>query len=851
VKAATLLKLAWRESRFARRRLFLFLSSISLGIAALVAVQGFASNTAQGVRGESLALLGADFVLSAREPFGPVAEQLLDSLGREGVPVSRVTSFNSMALHTASGSTRLVQVRAPEPGFPFYGQIRTTPDDAWSDLQRGRHILVDQALLVSLGAAVGDSLGIGQQTFLITGVLESVPGDTEIASAFAPRVFIPAAQVAATGLVGFGSRVEYEAYVRYPGADRVRSLLERYRSALRAERVGSRSADEQQQMLEQALGRLTSFLGLIGVLALLLGGIGVASAMGAYMTQKRDTVSVLRCLGATSRQLMGVYLIQAAAMGLAGAVLGVVIGSAVQWVLPRLLAGLLPVEVEVGLDFTAVLVGLGVGLWTAVVFALLPLLRIRHVSPLGALRRNVEPLETKGVDAGRVMAWVALALSLLLLLLFQVRELRLATALFGGIVLTLAVLWGAAVAVTRLVRRLRYPGMRYPLRQGLSNLHRPGNQTRTVVLSLGFGVFLLATLLLLQHNLLLPLRTGDSESRANLFLWDVQEDQLAGVENLLDAGGAPVLQRAPIIPMRIAAIRGEPVRPAERSDTLSRVGDQPRGWAARREYRSTFRDTLVRSERLVEGSFPRPDEAAPDGAALISMEKDIAADLGLRLGDRVDWDIQGVIVPSVLSSIREVDWARFEPNFFVVFPTEALEPAPRTWVMLTRAETPAERARLTASLVSSYPNIAALDLTQVQEALDQVVGRVVAVIRFLAAFSVATGFVVLLGAISTSRLQRIRESVLLKTLGATRRQIASILFLEYLLLGTLAGIVGTVLAVGGGWAVATGVFDLDFEVTYLSLMAVAVSVALLSALVGIGASREVFRRTPMEALRDG
>jgi putative ABC transport system permease protein len=463
----------------------------------------------------------------------------------------------------------------------------------------------------------------------------------------------------------------------------------------------------------------------------------------------------------------------------------------------------------------------------------------------------VEPLETKGVDAGRVMAWVALALSLLLLLLFQVRELRLATALFGGIVLTLAVLWGAAVAVTRLVRRLRYPGMRYPLRQGLSNLHRPGNQTRTVVLSLGFGVFLLATLLLLQHNLLLPLRTGDSESRANLFLWDVQEDQLAGVENLLDAGGAPVLQRAPIIPMRIAAIRGEPVRPAERSDTLSRVGDQPRGWAARREYRSTFRDTLVRSERLVEGSFPRPDEAAPDGAALISMEKDIAADLGLRLGDRVDWDIQGVIVPSVLSSIREVDWARFEPNFFVVFPTEALEPAPRTWVMLTRAETPAERARLTASLVSSYPNIAALDLTQVQEALDQVVGRVVAVIRFLAAFSVATGFVVLLGAISTSRLQRIRESVLLKTLGATRRQIASILFLEYLLLGTLAGIVGTVLAVGGGWAVATGVFDLDFEVTYLSLMAVAVSVALLSALVGIGASREVFRRTPMEALRDG
>lgn len=850
-----LVQLAWRESRFARRRLFLFLSAISLGVAALVAVQGFASSTARGVRGESLALLGADFVLSARQPFGAAAEQLLDSLEASGVDVARVTSFNSMALHAPSGRTRLVQVRAPEPGYPFYGEITTEPEGTWERLQSGRNALVDPVLLVSLGAEVGDSLALGRSTFAITGVLQRVPGDADIASAFAPRVYIPAAAVEATGLVGFGSRVEYDAYVHLPGADRVDALLERHRQELRAERVRSRTADEQQQGLEEALGRLSSFLALVGVLALLLGGIGVASAMGAYMAQKRETVAVLRCLGATSRQLMAIYLVQAAAMGLAGAVLGVAIGSALQWMLPRLLAGLLPVAVDAGVESSAILLGLGVGVWTAVVFALIPLLRVRLVSPLGALRRQVEPLPATGLDAGRILVWLALVTSLFLLLLFQVRELRLAGGIFAGIAGSLALLWASAWAITRLLRRLRDPRMPYPVRQGLANLHRPGNQTRIVVLSIGFGVFLLATLLLVQHNLLLPLRGPDAGSRANLFLWDVQEDQIGPVEGLLQSRGAPMLQRAPIVPMRIAAIRGEAVLPLAPDDSLrdqpgQERAEAPRGWAARREYRSTYRDTLVSSERLTAGQWMPTARPRPGSPSPISMERDIARDLGLQLGDRVDWDVQGVVIPTVVTSLREVDWARFEPNFFVVFPTEALEPAPKTWVVLTRGATSDDRARLTAALVSSFPNIAALDLTQVQAALDQVVGRVAAVIRFLAGFSVATGFVVLLGAISTSRLQRIRESVLLKTLGATRRQIRTILFLEYLFLGASAALVGTLLALAGGWAVATRVFDLPFEIVALPLAALGVLVSLLSVVVGLWASREVFRRTPMEAIRE-
>jgi putative ABC transport system permease protein len=852
LRPRTLLALAWRESRFARRRLLLFLSAISLGVAALVAVQGFASNLSRGVRDQARALLGADAAFVSRQPFGERTEAVLDSLRAGGVPVARVTSFASMALHPATGATRLVQVRAPEPGFPFYGEIRTRPEGLWPRMQQGRNIVVDPGLMISLGAQPGDSLSIGEARFRILGALDRVPGDVEIASAFAPRVFLPAAHLDETRLVGFGSRIDYEAFVRLPAAGEADRLVAAYRPVLRAERTRLRTAEEQQQSLEEALGRLSSYLGLIGVFALLLGGIGVASAMRAYMAQKVDTVAVLRCLGATARQVFGIYLLQAAMMGLAGALLGVALGVAVQWVLPWLAAGLLPVDVDLRPDGLAVATGLVVGVWTALIFALLPLLQVRRVSPLGALRRQVEPLGPARGDPLRWTAWAALGASVVLLLVLQLRDLRVGLGVAGGVAATTLVLWLAAIGVMRLVRRLPRERWAYTVRQGVANLYRPGNQTPTVVLALGFGVFLIATLLLTQHNLLRPLRVGDEATRANLLLWDVQEDQQAPLASLLRDGGFPVLQQAPIVPMRIAAINGQEVRPfaggQPPEDEVEEGGPgQPSGWAVRREYRSTYRDSIVASEQLLAGRWWEPGTG--DGAQ-VSLERDVATELGVNVGDRIDWDVQGVRIPTVVTSLREVDWARFEPNFFAVFPAAALEAAPQTWVMLTRAETPEARARVQGAVVERFSNVSAVDLTLVQEALDDVIGRVSTVIRFLAAFSIATGFVVLLGAIATNRLQRIRESVLLKALGATRRQIAAILFSEYLVLGLLAALTGILLATGAGWALARWVFNVPFEVAPLPLAALGLAVATLAVAIGLWASQEVFSHTPLEAIRE-
>ncbi len=864
-RISPLAALAWRESRFARRRLLLFLSSISLGVAALVATQSFAANLAAGVRQESRSLLGADVGFSSNRRFGPRTTALLDSLRRAGTPTAQVVSFVSVALLERTGGARLSQVRAVEPGYPFYGEILTEPAGAWAGLARGRDAVADPALLTALDARVGDSISLGEARFRVAGIIRKIPGDAGVSSAFAPRVYIPARFVGETQLLRYGSRAEYDAYVRLPAAGAAERLVRAYRAPLRTERVRARTAQEQQRSLDEALGRLGDFLGLVGTFALLLGGIGVASSMGAYMAQKRETVATLRCLGATARQVIAIYLMQAAAMGFAGAAIGALLGLSVQWVLPRLLANLLPVTVSTAVDPAAVATGVGIGVWVASVFALLPLLATRRISPLQAIRRRVEAEddEPRRRDLLAWAAWLLLAASVVGLVMLQAGDVRVGAGFAGGIAAALAALWGTAWLATRFTRGARFAGLRYPARQGIANLHRPGNQTRVVVLALGFGVFLLATLYLTQHNLLRPLRV-DTGTRGNLLLFDVQGSQEAGVRQILERDGTRTVQRAPIVPMRIHSINGRTAARLAPSTGGEDEGERgtgngereggergrPEGWALRREYRSTFRDHLVGSEKLAEGKlWAEGGGAGSGGIAEVSIDESITEDLAVELGDTIVWDVQGVRIPTRITSIRKVDWQRLEPNFFAVFPTRVLRAAPQTWVLLARAPDAGARARAQRDVVRRYSNVAVLDLTEVQAAVDDVLGRVAAVIQFLAAFSVATGFIVLLGAVLTSRLQRIRESVLLRTLGATRRQIAAILFAEYAVLGALASLVGIGLAVAGGWALARLLFDVPYSVPLHSLLAIAGAVTALAAGVGVWASREVFRHTPLEALR--
>jgi putative ABC transport system permease protein len=850
VRTTQLLRLAWRESRTARRRLLLYMSSISLGVGALVAIDSFASNTQRSVREQARALLGGDISLTTRLPNYPKPViYALDSLNREGVKLAQVSTFGSMALIERTGHTRLSQVRAVTDLYPLYGEITTSPANQWSRLQQGRFALVDPSLLVALDAHVGDTLTLGFARFIIIGTLVNVPGDVAVTSAIGPRIYIPERYLKETSLLAFGSRVEHETVLKLTPQLPPQRFIFRFKGRLDEAQVRYRTAAQTEFNLTEAIDQLRDFLGVIGLVALLLGGIGVASGVNAFVMRKIDTVAILRCLGATSGQVLTIYLLQAAAMGLVGAAAGALLGIVLQLALPSVLADFLPVDVSVSVEPTAVGMGLLVGLWVALVFALRPLVALRNVSPLQTLRRESDADALRGArfDPVRVLIALAIVLSIVGLGVARAENPREGLGFSVAIVLAITLLFAAASAMSALARRVVRPRWPFVLRQGIASLYRPGNQTRAVVLALGFGVFLMSTVYQVQRNLLRSVSVKVDASRANVVFFDVQDDQGAPLDSLIRAEGYSVVQRTPIVPMKIAAING--VAAANIIGDTTRGERRRAGWAMRREFRSTFRNEIVPSERVVAGKFHVGGTPASTLPA-VSVDKGVADDLKLAIGDTIVWDVQGVHVPTRVTSFREVNWTRFEPNFFVVFERRAIEDAPKQFVLLADVRGANAVARLQRDVVTHFPNVSSLDLTLIQQTVSRVLDRVTAAIRFLAGLSLALGVPVLFSAVSATRRERLREGVLLKVLGATRRQVGRIMLSEYLLLGALGSIVGIVLSIGGAWALMHFVFKQPFVPAVVPALGVALAMIGVSVSIGLLTGRDVFRETPMAALRE-
>jgi putative ABC transport system permease protein len=837
-------RLAWRESRNARRRLLLFMSGISAGVAALVAIDSYSANVTRSLHEHSRALLGGDVAIRARRDFPPPVARLLDSLPRAGRPVARVTSFTSMATVPRTTGTRLVQLRAVTPDYPFYGTVETSPPGQWQRLQTGRNALPDSSLLIALDAHIGDSLQLGRARFAIVGTLRNVPGDVSVTSALGPRVYVPGRYVSDMGLTGFGSRVEQEALVRLPPGADARRFIRQIRPLLDSTQLRARTVEQTEHDLTQGIEQLRRFLGIVGLVALLLGGIGVASAVNAYAAEKRDTAAVLRCLGATSAQVLAIYILEATTMGLLGAAVGGAAGVFAQFTLPHLVGRFLPVDVVPRFEPAAVATGLAVGVTVSLLFALRPLLTLRRVSPLAVLRHEPgdRTLQQDWRDPLQILSTILLLTAVVAVAITRSVTPRQGLAMSAGIAAAVAVIWASAALLTWLARRVIREHWPFVLRQGIANLYRPENQTRPVLLSLGFGAFLLSTLYLVQTNLLHRLQLGSQATHANLVLFDIQREQVGTVDSIVRAAGYPVLQHVPMVPMRISAINGVTVRT---------VAHTRSSWALRREYRSTYRDTLTPSEKLSSGTWFAPRRnPPPDGVWDISLDKDVAKELNVRLGDQITWDVQGVEVPTRIRSLREVNFARFEPNFFVVFEPASLDQAPASFVMLTAVPGAAARAQLQRTLVDRFPNVLGLDLSLVRETVASILDRIAVAVRFMAIFSLATGVLVLLGAVAASRRRRIQEGVLLKTLGATRPQIRRIMLAEYATLGLLGSVTGMALSVGGGWAILHFVFDLPFELAALPLIGIAAGMMLLTIAIGLTSGRRVFAAPPIQALRE-
>jgi putative ABC transport system permease protein len=849
-------RLALRESR-SLRRTALLVAAVSAGVAALVAIESFTASLQASVREQSQALLGADMELGSASAFSPAAEATIAKIRAEAgasTQLARTTSFSAMAYVDRTAGTRLVQVVAVEGGYPFYGEMKTDPPGRWAKLGEGGGVIVDPSLLSALDAKVGDTLSLGESKLVIRAAVLNVPGDVGVRTAFGSRVFMAARDVAATGLLGFGARARHEAFLRLPESARPQRLADRHRPALAAERVVLRTVSEDQESLNASLTRMGRYLGLVGLIALLLGGIAVASASEALLRRRIETIGVLRCLGATGPQVFAAYLLQAGALALAGSVAGAAIGVGAQALLPKVVEGLVPVQVtEFAPSWRAIAWGVGLGVTVALLFAALPLLAIRKVSPLVVIRRSAEDRAPLRKDPLRLAAAALLVAATIAIAIAQAPSVRAGVGFAAGVGVALVALWAAAWLLARTVRRsvpARWP---YVWRQGLANLHRPANQTVVVVLAMGFGAFLLDTLYLVQDNLLGQLRVDTSEERPNVVLIDIQEDQREGVMDRIRGAGIPPREPVPIVPMRIQSIKGVDAARILSAPEEARGPRRSPRWAVRREYRSTIRDAEGPTETTIDGQRWRAGEwrapADPAAPVPISVEEGVARELDVAVGDEIVWDVQGLAVRTRVAHLRAVEWARFEPNFFVVFPEGPLDAAPKSYVTLSRVEDPALRARFQRDVVEAFPNVSVIDLTEIQKALEEVVGRVAVAIRFMALFTLAAGAVVLVGALAAGRDQRLREGALLKALGATRAQVLRILFAEYATLGLLASLAALLLSGAAGWALTRFLFEAPFRVPALPLLALAAGLVALTTGIGLWTSREVFARPVMETLR--
>ncbi|MFQ5771144.1 MAG: ABC transporter permease, partial [bacterium] len=479
----------------------------------------------------------------------------------------------------------------------------------------------------------------------------------------------------------------------------------------------------------------------------------------------------------------------------------------------------------------------------ALLCALLPLLSIRKISPLLALRSAFE--NTAGVtkDKLRWFMYLLIVVAIGAFAMAQFENWRFGLSFIAVILLAFGVLTGVAKLITVFFKKFFPHTWTYVWRQGLANLYRPNNQSLVLMLAIGLGTFLITTLYLSHDTLLQKVTYVGGGNRPNLILFDVQPDQKDDVAQLIRSFDLPIVQEAPIITMRLAALKGRSVEEIL-SDSSRSMNRGLLNW----EYRTTYRSQQFDSEEIVAGSwYERVSEATE--VIPISFEQGAARRLGLALGDTIVWNVQGVAVSTYIASLRKVDWQRIQANFFVVFPEGALEYAPQIFVLATRAQTTEKSAALQRAVVQSFPNVSMIDLALVLNTLDTFLRKISFVIRFMAFFSILTGLIVLAAAVMTSRMQRIQESILLRTLGASRKQIIKIMVIEYIFLGGFAASTGLLLSYAGSWALAFFVFDAVFVPTILPFLIVLSTVISLTILIGMLNSRGILDRPPLEVLR--
>lgn len=829
-------KMAYRDARKNFSRLFLFISSIIIGIAALVSINSFNINLQRSIDEQAKDLLGADLVVNANNQFEDDLRAIFDSI--PGQQATEASTASMAMFMTSSPGTRLIRIVALEGDFPFYGDLETSPGNAYQIMKQGAYTMVDANLASHYDISSEDSIRLGNKVFKVAGEVSKIPGGGGIQATFTPSVYISMDNLDSTGLVQFGSRVNYKQYFKLDTKEQVEAAVSQVKPLVKKYGHTSETVEDRKNNLGEGFENLYRFFNLLAFIALILGCIGVASSVHIYVREKREMVAVLRCIGTSGWQAFNIFFVQTVVLGIIGSTLGVLLGLGIQFALPPLLKEFIPLDLDLHIAWSAVVEGLLLGLMISLLFSVLPLVAVRFVPPLSVLRTNYEPLRT--FSKVRILVIVLIILFPLAFATYQSESFLVGGAFFGALLVAFGCLALVANLLMKVVKRFFPQNWSFVWRQSLANLFRPNNQTLVLVVVIGLGAFLIATLNIVQNSLLNQVEFVGRENQSNTILFDIQPQQKEGVIKLTRENNLPIQQVVPIITCRLSSVAGKTITEIQ-NDTTDAIPN----WAITREYRVTYRDTLTASETMEKGVV----QSISNDSIYVTISSGMQENLQVDVGDSIVFDIQGIPVTTYISGIRDVEWPKDPPNFIFVFPTGVLEEAPQIFVLTTRIDKKVEANSYQRELVSLFPNVSLIDLRLVLATIDEFFDKVSFIIQFMALFSIITGLVVLAGAVINSKYLRLKENVLLRTIGAVKKQIWGMTILEYGYLGFFAGFTGISLSVVSGWALSIYFFEVVFLPDIASLLLIWLGVMMLTIFVGWFNTRDVINRSPLEVLR--
>ncbi len=831
-------KMAWRDGRHNVSRLFLFVASLITGIAALVAIGSLNYSMQEEINKNAKELLGADLVIKSNSSFDKDFVRSIDTTKRK---IAYQADMASMVMFMNTKQSRLVKLTAMQGDFPFYGKLITQPSNAYRLIQSGDFVMLDEMLARQYEISSEDSIKVGNRMFKVAGVVEKIPGGGGLTATLAPSVYISMAALDSTGLVQFGSRINYNLFVKTTTVRETENLLERLKPSLEKLSYSYDTVEESKRNLGEGFQSVYQFFSLLAFVALILGCIGVASSVHIYAREKREEVAVLRCVGSTGWQAFNIYFIQIFILGFIGSMVGALLGVGIHQVLPIAFKEYLPLELQFGISWMAVGEGLLLGVIVTVLFSILPLVAVRFVPPLSVLRADFNPETT--FSKTRWLVTALIVLFPIAVAWYQTSRILSGLMFTGGLLLALGSLTAVAILLLFLLKKYFPRHGSFILRHAMSNLFRPNNQTRVLVITIGLGAFIITTLNITQHSLLNQVEFKGNENESNTILFDVQPSQKQGIVELIHEHKLPLNQLVPIITCRLTEVRGKSIESLQDSDSI-RIPN----WALRREYRVTYRDSLHLSEELVKGEIQSLKKGKRD-SVWVTISEGMHETLKVNVGDSLVFDVQGVPVKTFISGIRKVDWPKDPPNFIFVFPTGVLDEAPQIWVAATRVDDIQKANRFQQELVMSFANVSLIDLRLILSTVNELFGKVSLVIRFLALFSIVTGLIVLAGAVLNSKFARMKENILLRTLGARSKQILSITIIEYSYIGIISSLTGLLLSLGGGYLLTRFFFEIQFSVDWIEVMYISVGVVFLTIFIGWFNSREVINTPPLQVLR--